>query len=74
MSQDGQQRQAQYARANATPFDGAALHVIASEAKQSPMPGVEIASSLRCSQWHTHDLPSNVSFALCNLSMILAAE
>jgi hypothetical protein len=37
-------------RANAKSFDSTALYVIASEAKQSPMPGVEIASSLRSLQ------------------------
>jgi len=37
-------------RANAKSFDSTALYVIASEAKQSLMLGVEIASSLRSSQ------------------------
>ncbi len=36
--------------ANAKPFDDMTLHVIASEAKQSPRSRLEIASSLRSSQ------------------------
>jgi len=37
-------------RANARLFDGTALHVVASEAKQSPVLWIEIASSLRSSE------------------------
>ena len=37
-------------KANAKSFDRAAVYVIASAAKQSPIPRMEIASSLRDSQ------------------------
>jgi len=43
-------RDALVSRVNAKSFDSTALYVIASEAKQSPIPWIEIASSLRSSQ------------------------
>jgi hypothetical protein len=51
-------------RAIAKSFGSIALYVIASEAKQSPTLGIEIASSLRSSQGHQSDLPSDFAFAL----------
>jgi len=51
-------------RANAKSFDRAVVYVIASVAKQSPIPRIEIASSLRSSQRHQCDLPSDFALAL----------
>jgi hypothetical protein len=48
----------------ALPLPAGAPYVMASEAKQSPMRGVEIASSLRSSQGHYCDRPLDFAFAL----------